>query len=135
MTLSAPQASLSPALRSEIAYNGGNTIVPEINGAVATIEILGDIIGRAPWWAKAYMGAIDPFDVADAIDALAADPRISTLVIEMDCCGGTTCGTAEAAAAITRFQAAGKTVEVRVAGTDLVTNELIGLSNSKQAAA
>lgn len=110
------QAS-SPRERQGIVYNGGNPIVPEIEGAVATIELFGEFIARAPWFAKGYLGVIDPYDVADAIDALAGDSRVTSLVIEMDSCGGTVNGTAEMAAAMTRFQAAGKTVEVRAAGT------------------
>jgi ClpP class serine protease len=111
------RADLSPADRQRVIYNGGNPIIPEIANGVATIEIVGDIIARAPWWAKAYLNAIDPFDLADAFDALAADAAVTKLVLEVDCCGGTTSGTGEAAAALTRFQAAGKTVEVHAAGT------------------
>ncbi len=106
----------SPSDRMRLIFNGGNPIVPEIVGDVATIEIVGDIIARAPWYAKAYMDAVDPFDVADAVDALALNDAVKSLVIEMDCCGGTIAGTAEAAAALTRFQGKGKTIEVRAAG-------------------
>jgi ClpP class serine protease len=113
--LDAPQAS-SPSERLSDAWNGRNPIKPEIVNGVASIEIIGAICGRAPWWAKAYMGVVDPFDVADAIDALATDATVTSLVLEIDSGGGTTNGTAEAAAAITRFQAAGKTVEVRATG-------------------
>lgn len=116
--MAAPQPlSISTDEKARLSWNGGNPVVPEIANGVATIEIMGDLIARAPWWAKAYLGVVDPFDVADAVDALAADDSITALVIEMDCCGGTTTGTAEAAAALTRFQGAGKTVEVRAAGT------------------
>jgi ClpP class serine protease len=106
----------SPSDRMRLIFNGGNPIVAEIVGEVATIEILGDIIARAPWYAKAYMDGVDPFDVADAVDALALNDAVKSLVIEMDCCGGTIAGTAEAAAALTRFQGKGKTIEVRAAG-------------------
>lgn len=109
-------SSLSNDERARICYNGGNPIVPEIENGVATVEIMGDLIARAPWWAKAYLGAVDPFDLADVFDALATDATVSALVIEIDCCGGSVAGTFEAAAALGRFQAAGKTVEVRAAG-------------------
>lgn len=116
LTVTQPLAEASPAETARIAYNGGNPIVPEIVGGIATIEIMGDLIARAPWWAKAYLGAIDPYDLADAIDALAADGTVTALVLEVDCCGGTVNGTAEARAALDRFQAAGKTLTARAAG-------------------
>lgn len=109
-------ASLSNDERARICYNGGNPIVHEIANGVATIEVMGDLVARAPWWAKAYLGAIDPFDLADVFDALAIDTAVTALVIEVDCCGGTVAGTFEARDALARFQAAGKTVEVRAAG-------------------
>lgn len=107
-------ASLTDKVRA--AFNGGNTVIPEIVGDVATVEIIGDIIARAPWYAKAYMDAVDPFDVAETFDALAGNAAVKRVVIEMDSCGGTIAGTAEALAAMVRLQAAGKSVEVHAAG-------------------
>jgi signal peptide peptidase SppA len=108
--------SASPADTTRRVFNGGNPLVPEINGEVATLEVIGDIIARAPWFAKAYCGVVDPYDLADAVDALAVNDAVKVLRIEIDSCGGTVAGAAEAAAALTRFQAAGKTVEVFASG-------------------
>lgn len=108
--------SASPSETMRRIFNGGNPLVAEINGEVATIEILGDIIARAPWFAKAYCGVVDPYDVADAVDALTANDAVRSLIIEIDSCGGTVAGAAEAAAALSRFQAKGKTIEVRASG-------------------
>ena len=106
----------SPSDTMRRIFNGGNPIEPAIAGEVATIEIMGDIIARAPWFAKAYCGVVDPYDVADAVDALAKNEAVKRLVIEIDSCGGTVAGAAEAAAALSRFQSAGKTIEVRASG-------------------
>ena len=110
-----PGAELTPDKRA-IAYNGGNPLVPDIVGPVATLEVFGEFIARAPWYAKAYMAVIDPFDLADQIDALATNAAITTIVLEIDSPGGSIAGTFEAAAAIIRAQVAGKIVEVRAAG-------------------
>jgi capsid assembly protease len=106
----------SPSDTMRRIFNGGNPLVPEINGEVATIEIMGDIIARAPWFAKAYCGVVDPYDVADAVDALTGNDAVRSLIIEIDSCGGTVAGAAEAAAALSRFQSKGKTIEVRASG-------------------
>jgi len=111
-----PVAGHSPEQAIKLAWNGANTLVPDIVGDTATLEIIGPLVARAPWYAKAYMGTVDPYEIADAIDALATNAAVKRLVIEIESCGGTTSGTAEAAAAMTRFQAAGKTVEVRASG-------------------
>lgn len=110
------RAGMSPANRKDTAYNGGSVIEAEIDGDTATLDLIGTLVARAPWFAKAYLDAIDPGEFAAAIDALATDTRVSRLVIEADCCGGSVAGANDITAAIGRFQAAGKTVEVRVAG-------------------
>ncbi len=109
-------AAVGPGMAAALAYNGKPTVVPEITGDTACIEIFGDILARAPWWAKAYLGAVDPFDVVEVIDELTGRAGVARLVIEIDSCGGTVTGAEEVAASIKRFQAAGKTVEVRAAG-------------------
>lgn len=111
-----PMSELTPDKR-RIAYNGGNPLIPEIVGDTATLEVCGDIIARAPFFAKAFMDVVDPFDLADALDALASNEAVKTIVLEIDSCGGSASGTSEAYAAITRAQGSGKTVEVRAAGT------------------
>lgn len=112
-------AGMAPADAVRAAYNGQPTIAPVIDGDRATIAVHGPLIARAPWYAKAYMEAIDPFDVAAVFDALAYDPQftaVKTVVVEVDCCGGTVTGAGEIAAALGRLQASGRTVEVRVEG-------------------
>lgn len=110
------KAGMSPANAVDAAYNGGSTVETKIAGPTATIEIVGDLCARAPWYAKAYMGVLDPFDVADALDALASNAAITDVIVEMDSCGGTVSGAHECAAAVARLRAAGKRVTVRVAG-------------------
>lgn len=112
-----PTAGLSPSKLPEHVFNGGNPIVPEVNGGTATIEIFGSLIARCPWWAKSYLGAVDQFDIADAIDSLVSNSAITDLVMEMDTCGGSTTGTAEVVSAMNRFRATGRTITVRAAGT------------------
>lgn len=110
------KAGLSPAETQRAAFNGGSTVTPEIAGDVASFEVFGELCARAPWYAKAYMGITDPYDVADAIDALTADSRVARVEVELDCCGGTVAGAQEIADAVGRLQAAGKTMLVRVVG-------------------
>lgn len=114
--VSLTRAGMSPAESRDAAWNGGTTVAAEIVGPVASLEIYGDLIARAPWWAKAFAGVIDPYDVAAAFDALATNAAITTIEVEVDCCGGTVNGALEIADALARCQAAGKQVVVRCAG-------------------
>lgn len=109
-------AGMSPADKQGAAYNGRPTLAPVIAGAVATIAVHGPLIARAPWFAKAYAGAVDPYDLAAVLDTIAADPGINTVVLEMDSCGGTISGSGEIAAAVGRVQRSGKIVEARING-------------------
>lgn len=111
-----PAASMGVGEKAVVCYNGGNPLAPEIDGDTATVEIIGCLVARAPWWAKAYADVVDPFDVADVFDSLAANPDIKRVVVELDCPGGTTAGTQEASFALRRMQAAGKRVEVVISG-------------------
>jgi ClpP class serine protease len=110
------KAGMSPAEKAKEAYNGGSTVAPEIVGDTATLELIGEVCARAPWYAKAYLGVIDPLEFAAAVDELTANVGIKTIKIEADTCGGTVQGTQEINAAIRRARAAGKYVETRVVG-------------------
>jgi signal peptide peptidase SppA len=113
-------AGLSPADRAKAAYLGTPTIVPTVSGDVATLALHGPMLARAPWYAVAFAGCLDPYAFANALDAIIGDPQYSTIksvVIEVDSCGGTVAGAGEIAAAVARVQATGRTVQARVEGT------------------
>lgn len=110
------KAGMSPAEKSREGYNGGTTCVPEIDGDTATLELIGEMCARAPWYAKAFLGVVDPIEFAAAVDALAANAAINNIVIEADTCGGTVAGAQDIADAIARAQAAGKVISVQVIG-------------------
>jgi ClpP class serine protease len=110
------KAGMSPAEKSREGYNGGTTCVPEIDGDTATLELIGEMCARAPWYAKAFLGVVDPIEFAAAIDALAINAAVVNIVIEADTCGGTVAGAQDIADAIARAQAAGKIVSVQVIG-------------------
>lgn len=110
------KAGMSPAEKARESYNGGTVCVPEIEGDTATLELIGEMCARAPWYAKAFLGVVDPVEFAAAVDALAVNEAVKKIEIEADTCGGTVAGAQDIADAIARAQSAGKSITVRVVG-------------------
>lgn len=112
-------AGMSPKDTQTAAWNGAPTVALTVAGSTGTICLHGPMIARAPWYAKAFAGICDPYDVAAVLDAVPSDPQfaaIKTVIIEVDSGGGTVNGAGEIAAALSRVQASGRTVEARING-------------------
>jgi signal peptide peptidase SppA len=99
-----------------LALTGKNPIAPTITDGVACFDVIGELIARASVVEKIYANAIDPFDIAAAFDELAKNQSVKQATVFVDSPGGTINGSNEARAAISRFQAAGKKLVVRVVG-------------------
>lgn len=115
--LASMRAGMAPLDKIDAAFAGKPTIVAEIAAdGTAELDLYGAWIPRAPVFIKAFRPVIDPHDVAAVLDGLTADSSVQRLVINLDSSGGQTAGMDAAIAAMSRFQAAGKNVEVRTCG-------------------
>jgi len=112
-------AGMAPKDAQAAAWNGAPTVALTVAGDTGTICLHGQMVARAPWFAKAFAGICDPYDVVAVLDAVARNPQfaaIKTVIIEVDSGGGTVNGSGEIAAALARVQASGRTVEARING-------------------
>lgn len=76
---------------------------------IAAISISGAIDYKAGMWAKMF-GAVDVLEIGDAIRAAAADPAVSTLILDWDSPGGGIFGVPELSDAIYNLRQSGMRV-------------------------
>ena len=84
-----------------------------VSGSVAVMPVQGVMTKGLTFYQLAY-GGHTMLELARACEEVAADPKITGLVLDMDTPGGTVAGSSELAEAIRAVKAAGKPVVARV---------------------
>lgn len=98
------KVGVRPSADVTAAFDGTRKLQADIVDGVATVPIQGVILDNAPWILALYgIDYTDPREACDLLAELAANPKVKSVVLNIDSGGGSHAGTEELAAAIAAF--------------------------------